>query len=361
MTIVYIVILFTPLRPSFSIAKMTIPSLRKVEIQLTTACNMECGFCFANAGRNKHLPTPLAKRVITELSKSRDATSQVKSLWLTGGEAMLRKACPTLVETADGLGLKTGIATNGLLLAQKAGSLKTAGLKEVRVSLDAVRPALFDQIRGTHKALPHVLRGIEAALKTGLQTAIRFTATKHNASELAPVIRQAREMGVHHVEVKAVLPIGRASTAVMLPPAELGSLMTKAIGLSSPQMPVTVLCSYLSLCKGFDLRKSHVPCVCATEALYVDVKGTIMPCSYFPSTSPHNIMRHSLRDAWTSNDFAQIRNERPPACGSCPTWENCRNGCPALLAHYSHYKTPCFSLAETLRRKGLNENVCLNG
>jgi len=340
---------------------MTAPSLKKVEIQLTKACNMNCGFCFANAGRNTTLPVELARKVIDQLAEELDNGKEEKSLWFTGGEALLSDSCQPLIETAHSVGLKTGIATNGLLLARKAAALKAAGLQEVRVSLDAIKPSLFDQMRGTHKALPKVLAGIEAASKKGLRTGIRFTATKNNASELEPVIRQAQKIGVHHVEVKAVLPIGRASASVMLPPAELNRLMRNAIRLSSPKTPVTVLCSYLSPCHGFELGKNHVPCVCATEALYVAVDGKIMPCSYFPQTSALNIKHHTLREAWESNDFAQIRKERPDKCKPCKTWEPCRNGCPALLAYHSNYTTSCFNQAEHIRTKGSHGNVCING
>ncbi|NCC03393.1 MAG: radical SAM protein [Proteobacteria bacterium] len=341
---------------------MSLPSLKKVEIQLTTACNMSCGFCFANAGRNVTLPAELAKNVITQLAKPENGDAQEKSLWLTGGEALLSDSCKSLIEIAHGFGLKTGVATNGLLLARKAAALKAAGLQEVRVSLDAIKPSLFDQIRGTQKALPKVLAGLEAASKSGLRTGIRFTATKNNASELEPVIRQAQSIGAHHVEVKAVLPIGRAGASIMLPPVDLNNLMKAALSLSSPKMPVTVLCSYLSPCHGFELGKNHIPCICGTEALYVAVSGKIMPCSYFPQTSAINIRSHTLREAWESNDFARIREERPYKCKTCETWEPCRNGCPALLAHYSDYQTSCFGQVETLRRnKSYGNDVCIKG
>lgn len=340
---------------------MTLPSIKKVEIQITTACNMACRFCFAKAGRNAALPVELANKAMIQFAEQRNGKMDGASLWLTGGEALLTDACRPLVAMAARLGLKTGVATNGLLLGQKADSLKAAGLEEVRVSLDSVNSGLFDQMRGTHKALTQVLRSIETATRVGLKTGVRFTAIKNNGNDLEPVVRQARELGVSYVEVKAVLPIGRGSSDVMLPPQRLNKLMKEAVGLSMPALPVHVLCSYLPPCKGFDVGPNHVPCVCATEAMYVAVNGDLMPCSYFPPTFPFNIRRHSLRKAWTSKAFEEARNGRPDKCQLCETWGTCRNGCPALLAHYSNIKASCFGLAENLRRKGSHENVCING
>lgn len=340
---------------------MPVPFLKKVEIQITTACNMKCGFCFADAGRHATMPVELANKAIVQLAKRREGKTNARSVWFTGGETLLRNDCRVLIEEASAFGLGTGVATNGLLLSQKAASLKAAGLLEVRVSLDSVKPGLFDQIRGTHKALPQVLRGIKAAAHTGLRTGIRYTATKYNCDDLHSVIQRSRELGASYIEVKAVLPIGRGSSDAMVPPDQLSALMNEAISLSTPAMPVHVLCSYLSPCKGFDIGPNHIPCVCATEALYVAVDGKIMPCSYFPQASALNIKSHTLREAWKSNGFAQIRNERPEKCEPCETWEPCRNGCPALLAHYSDYQTSCFTQAEHLRWKGLNGYVCAHG
>jgi|GEM_PF-3419935 len=338
---------------------MTIPSIKKVEIQITTACNMKCGFCFADAGRNLSLPVALANKVASQLAEKQNGNSDEKSLWLTGGEALLTDACQTLVETARGLGIKTGVATNGLLLARKAALLRAAGLQEVRVSLDSVRPNIFDQMRGTHKALPRVLQGIETAASNGLKTGIRFTAMRNNSEDIRPVIQRAQNLGASYVEVKAVLPIGRGSSSLMLPPDLLNGLMNEAVALSTPGMSVYVLCSYLSPCKGYDLGPSHIPCICATDAMYVAVNGDLMPCSYFPQTSPFNISQHSLREAWRSNDFAQVRNNRPDECQPCETWEPCRNGCPALTAHHdTGFARTNFILAEQLRLKGRKLNEC---
>ncbi len=339
------------------------PLLEKVELQITTSCNMFCGFCFAHAGEKSFsMPTKLASRVIRETAQSKDPSANLKSLWLTGGEALLKpKLCRTLVEQATSLDLYTGIATNGLLLEREASSLVHAGLKAVRVSLDSVQFEQFDQLRGTKGGLPVVLKGIETAVEEGLQTGVRFTVTKDNASELEDVLKLARERGVSSFEVKAVLPLGRGSASAMLDPISLYKVMKKAIAFSTPDMPVSVLCSYLAPCKGYEVGQGHVPCVCATKAAYVAVDGGILPCSYFPQTSRLNVAKNTLIDAWKSNDFAQARSAHFDACQPCSMWEKCRNGCPALLTHYAGYNNLCFKQAETLRQKGHYDPVCSYG
>jgi len=339
------------------------PLLEKIELQITTACNMFCGFCFAHAGENSFSMSPeLASRVICETAKSKDPSANLKSLWLTGGEALLKpNMCKSLVKQASALGLHTGIATNGLLLTREARALADAGLKSVRVSLDSIDTKRFDQLRGTKEGLPVVLKGIEAAVENGLKTGVRFTVTKDNASEIEDVLKLARERGVSSFEVKAVLPLGRGSANAMLDPVSLEKVMKKSVGFSTPQMPVSVLCSYLPPCKGYEVGQGYVPCICATKAAYVAVDGSILPCSYFPQKSTVNVQKNTLIEAWKSNAFAQARNARPDDCQPCVMWENCRNGCPALLSHYAGYKESCFKQAETLRQKGYYDPVCSCG
>ena len=74
----------------------------------------------------------------------------VEKIRLTGGEPLLRKDLPLLVEklsVIEGLS-DIGLTTNGVLLPKLAKDLKEAGLKRVNVSLDTLNDELFGQING---------------------------------------------------------------------------------------------------------------------------------------------------------------------------------------------------------------------
>src|SRR4029077_16747122 len=64
---------------------------------------------------------------------------------LTGGEPLLRRSLPSLVEM---LAAKPGLVdlamtTNGILLADQIDDLKAAGLRRITVSLDTLQPDRF--------------------------------------------------------------------------------------------------------------------------------------------------------------------------------------------------------------------------
>jgi cyclic pyranopterin phosphate synthase len=83
---------------------------------------------------------------------------------LTGGEPLLRRDLPTLVQLLAAKPHLSDLAltTNGILLADQIDALRTAGLKRVTVSLDTLRGDRFEQLTRFDR-LDAVRTGIEAA------------------------------------------------------------------------------------------------------------------------------------------------------------------------------------------------------
>ncbi len=94
----------------------------------------------------------------------------VRKLRITGGEPLLRRDLPQLIEQLSQIGGVEDIAmtTNGLLLPRLAADLKAAGLQRVTVSLDTLDPEVFGQMNGLGVHPDRVMAGIEAALTAGL-------------------------------------------------------------------------------------------------------------------------------------------------------------------------------------------------
>lgn len=92
----------------------------------------------------------------------------VDKIRLTGGEPLLRGDVEAV---AEGLGRLPGLralalTTNGLLLARKLPRLQAAGLRQINISLDTLRPERFRAIT-RRDGLELVRRAIAAALAAG--------------------------------------------------------------------------------------------------------------------------------------------------------------------------------------------------
>jgi cyclic pyranopterin phosphate synthase len=89
---------------------------------------------------------------------------------LTGGEPLLRQGLDRLVAMLHARpGLRDlALTTNGLLLAEQAEALRSAGLARVTVSLDTLRPERLQAFARTSRH-GDILAGIDAAGRAGFQ------------------------------------------------------------------------------------------------------------------------------------------------------------------------------------------------
>ena len=93
----------------------------------------------------------------------------VKKVRLTGGEPLLRRDLPCLVQMLAKVPTLEDLAltTNGTLLPQLAEPLAKGGLKRVTVSLDALDKDIFRRMSGDVTSPEQVTTGIETALDAG--------------------------------------------------------------------------------------------------------------------------------------------------------------------------------------------------
>jgi GTP 3',8-cyclase len=121
----------------------------------------------------------------------------VEKVRLTGGEPLLRRDLPMLVER---LSRKTAIrdlamTTNAVLLAAAAGDLKRAGLGRLTISLDTLQRERFVKL-ARFDELPRVLAGIDIAADTFPGFKIDTVLMRGvNDDEIIPLIEFARSRG----------------------------------------------------------------------------------------------------------------------------------------------------------------------
>ena len=140
-----------------------------MRISVTQECNLDCFYCHhegENGGLNPNENCHMTPR---EIEKITQIASQIgiEKLKITGGEPLLRKDIVDIVKNSSKHMKEVSMTTNGVLLNKYAEALKSAGLKRVNVSFDAIDPATFQRI--TNKdAFNEVRRGISAAIESGL-------------------------------------------------------------------------------------------------------------------------------------------------------------------------------------------------
>jgi len=118
--------------------------LRNLRLSVTDRCNLRCSYC---------MPEPeyvwLPREDILHFEEIETlvdvfTTLGVDKVRLTGGEPLLRRNLPDLIQRLAARPAIRDLAmtTNGVLLAANAQAIRDAGLHRLTVSLDTLRPQL---------------------------------------------------------------------------------------------------------------------------------------------------------------------------------------------------------------------------
>ena len=199
-----------------------------LRISVTDKCNLRCRYCMP-----PHGITPLAHEEILTLEEIFRLVGIMEQLGirkvrLTGGEPMVRKNLPWLVEQIHGLcGIREiAMTTNGTLFAPQAKVYREAGLTAVNISLDTLDPERFRCITGCDRAdraagVDSVLRAIDAALEQQLRVKINCVpCVEMNGDDIEGIAALAadRPVDVRFIEL---MPIGCGKEYTGIPSKEI--------------------------------------------------------------------------------------------------------------------------------------------
>jgi len=177
--------------------------VRDLRLSVTDRCNFRCTYCMPREVFGPdHVFLPRAEILsYEEFARITRAFADlgVTKVRLTGGEPLLRRDLETLVELIAAISGVEDIAltTNGSLLAQRAASLRAAGLHRVTVSLDSVDPQTFRDLADVRLPLTAVLDGIAAAAAAGLAPVKLNAVIRRGVNDdgIPDLVAYAREHG----------------------------------------------------------------------------------------------------------------------------------------------------------------------
>ncbi|WP_405732757.1 GTP 3',8-cyclase MoaA [Streptomyces sp. NBC_01537] len=141
-----------------------------LRVSLTDRCNLRCTYCMPEEGLQwLGKPDLLTDDEIVRMVRIAVTLLGVKDVRFTGGEPLLRPGVVGIVERCAALEPRPrmSLTTNGIGLARTAAALRDAGLNRVNVSLDTLRPDVFQTLT-RRKRHDDVIRGLEAARDAGL-------------------------------------------------------------------------------------------------------------------------------------------------------------------------------------------------
>lgn len=178
--------------------------LHDLRISLTDRCNFRCTYCMPRElfGRDHAFLPRSALLSFEEIERLAHLFARlgVRKLRLTGGEPLLRRDLPALIERLAAVpGIEDiALTTNGSVLDRAtAQRLADAGLGRITVSLDAVDDDAFKRIADVDWSVDKVLAAIDHAADAGL-TPVKINAVVQrglNEDQILPLAARFRNTG----------------------------------------------------------------------------------------------------------------------------------------------------------------------
>jgi len=135
-----------------------------VRLSITDVCNFRCVYCLPNGYQKpchdkQQLRAPEIRRLMRAF-----AELGVKKIRITGGEPTIR---PEFLQITSDLAQIPGIealalTTNGFRLSKRVRDYFEAGIRQLNVSIDSLRPEHFQDMTGRNH-LSEILQGLEVA------------------------------------------------------------------------------------------------------------------------------------------------------------------------------------------------------
>jgi len=331
------------------------PALRILFWETTSACNLHCIHCRAEAQ-----PEPLPHEMDTAegLALLDDVASLASPIViLSGGEPLCRHDIFTLARHGSDLGLRMCLASNGTLIdSGVARRIVDAGIARVSISLDGARAETHNAFRGIPGAYAAAVEGIGHLVDVGMPFQINTTVARHNVGELESLVGLVQELGAVALHLFLLVPVGcgvQISDEQMISPEDYERVLNWAYDVSQAgPMHVKVTCAphYFRVVRqrGGQLGQGHPGpaavhgaskrgmaamtkgCLAGQSVCFVSSQGEVYPCGYLP-VSAGNVRRRSLRLIWEEAEpFRRLRDESQlkGKCGCCEFKRIC-GGCRA--------------------------------
>lgn len=229
-------------RPDGLFLRPADPPLRKLYVEPTTACNLDCAICVRHSWAEPGGTMPM-----TTYGRLVDGLREVPSLDTIAfwglGEPLLHPGIIDMVRLANELGVKTELITNGLLLDPGlAEGLVLAGLDTLIVSVDGTSSLPEAPVRGIAdpRLVQQRIRNVRVARHAHdsrkPEIGLEFVATHRNLSQLPGLRRLAYSMGAAFVVVTNVLPYTREFADEILYSMAAGSFCPRPRSMWSPEI-----------------------------------------------------------------------------------------------------------------------------
>ena len=312
-------------------------AIRTMYIELTSACNLRCRYCYNTSGEKINC---LEYRQIVDFLNSAMPywSSEKREVFLSGGEPLLYDKYFDVIVEAQKLGYDVYLVTNGCSLTYGVMQKILPYIKGVQISLDGCSPETHDYFRGKGSFLETMKRihSFDDEMLKKIRT--RISIGRKNYNSVIEYIEFCKGLSIAGVQFGLIRKQGRGRTHY----ESMYELSTEEIynlkfAIDEKKESLSVV--------GFDVGLFDVEggnCILTEENPLIDMRidslGNIYPCHGFYSLefsmgNINNTVEEIFDGAKTRSLFEALYERRKclQDCQKC-MWREyiCHGGCPAV-------------------------------
>jgi|SRR5665213_336427 len=291
-------------------------------LELTNACNLQCGHCYAESGPYEGHRDRLAASDYERILASASARG-CRSVQFIGGEPTLNKDLPRLIRRAKALGYGfIEVFSNLVALSDELRDLFHVHGVRLATSFYSHKAETHDRITKRAGSWQRTSANIARAVAVGIPCRAGVIEMEENATDIDATIALLRQLGIENVGVDRLRPFGRGSAG---------------------KSPMSSLCG-----------------TCAGGVICVAADGTVSPCIMSKAWAVGNILERDFDDVMNGAqlrrtraaiaDATVVQNEVPqagavrmcnPTCSPCTPGSSCPPTCSPTNTCYPQNSDGC--------------------
>ncbi len=295
-------------------------ALKKLYIEVSSACNLNCKMCFRNGWFNE---TPILMDAATlEKVKENIISCQAETVFFGGmGEPLMHKSIFDLICTAKCVGKTVELITNATLLNEEVSKkLATSCLDTLWISMDGFCEQIYENVRrgSLYREIMNNIRFFNSVRKD-VKLGFTFVLMKENQEQLQIINDFADSMNADLINVSHVIPGGQLKKEDALYNGDFSiGKMHRLPKNPLPKLPEN-LCPFIADDACF-IRADGEVCACMqllhnSYTYFYEEKRKVFAHSF------GNICNTPLYDIYNSSEYkkfrTRVRNFEFPCCTLC--------------------------------------------
>ena len=229
----------------------------------------------------------------------------LRIVFIQGGEPLLRKDLPDIIDDLSSIGFTISLITNGTKLTSELLARLAHHPISISISLDTLNRQRYRMIRGADQ-LPLVLKAIERLDEYPHAKYLTCIVSEVNRDDVVDVMQFARShgmipvLGTYHWDVSRY---GKRDLTLQYQKATATAVFQKV--LKSNVVPNGYFRNYLQDNIRWLNDQSLPDCDAGRYSIAIDASGNVAPCLALPHTG--NLLSSSLPDILHNLDYSAIQ------------------------------------------------------